>query len=226
MGLIDLFIERTPDDKKPEQKQTQPAQTAQPNYFGLNNNQQVSQPVPVYQPQRPVVDNQVYDKFMAHFDELLKNSNLPGPDYYEFSKMVESMSSLTDEVRMPAAFSALNVQGLTKDKLISTAKQYIEVIDNDSKNFSSALDTKVLAEIEKKKAGLQLRIANIKQKEDLIEKMKSEIIQEKIDIDKDSAGITSEETKYNEKTTVYKSVCELKKQNISSDIDKISKLIK
>jgi hypothetical protein len=65
------------------------------------------------------------------------------------------MGNLPDETKFAAAFGGLSVQGLTKAKLLETATTYIGVIDEDSKKFNSALDSKILSEIKTKRTNAE-----------------------------------------------------------------------
>jgi hypothetical protein len=37
------------------------------------------------------------DRFAGHFDKLLSQANIPGPDYYEFARMIAVMQAIPDE---------------------------------------------------------------------------------------------------------------------------------
>ncbi|RYD98179.1 MAG: hypothetical protein EOP50_05165, partial [Sphingobacteriales bacterium] len=46
---------------------------------------------------QPHIDASEQDKFRAHFARLLEEANLPGPDYYEFVRMISAMHMLPEE---------------------------------------------------------------------------------------------------------------------------------
>jgi len=164
-------------------------------------------------------------KFVQHFDDLFNSANLPGPDYYEFTKMSEAMGALGDEIKFPAVFNALKVQGLTKTALLNSAQEYIKIIDNDTAQFNAAIDQKVVSEIEASKAKVESLRSTIKNKTDMILALQKEIEQHTQDIQTVSSSIQDEESKLSIKINSYKTACESKKMAITTDIQKINSLI-
>lgn len=91
---------------------------------------------------------EVESKFAEHFNKLFADANLPGPDYYEFSKMIDVMQAIPDEkARYSAAFAGLQVQGMDKQKLLASTQQYLQILDDDATTFhhtvSAAFEEKV-----------------------------------------------------------------------------------
>ena len=224
-GILGAFFEMEESSKSENKKgNAQPSINSVPTPLNANLFQQATAaPVQSYQPS-PSVSNTEIDKFTAHFDELFDKSNLPGPDYYEFRKMVEALNipGMDDDTKMKAAFAGLKVQGLTKDILIQSAKQYISIIDSDGQNFSSAIDQKVKGDIEAKKLNLKNMQDAIVKKQALISQMQQEIIEETTNIATSTAEITEQERKINEKANAYKIASETRKNLINSDIQKIN----
>lgn len=92
-------------------------------------------------------------RFMEYFDKLFSEANIPGPDYYEFSKMIEAMQSIADEQsKFNAAYAGLYAQGVDKTKLLSTAQEYLRILETDAQHFHSTVDTAIQEKVQGKKA--------------------------------------------------------------------------
>lgn len=170
-----------------------------------------------------IVSQEDIDKFENHFVELFDNANLSGPDYYEFWKMMETLeTAVPDEtIRMNAVFSTLKIQGLTKDTLIGSAEKYLQILDKDKLAFKSAVNKKVLNEIEgRNKIVNDLEIKN-QQNSELIQKLSDEIKQNSLKITSVKKEVIDEEAKINANSNGYNIACDAMMAKLGNDLQKI-----
>ncbi len=163
------------------------------------------------------------DKFEKHFEDLFNNVNLPGPDYYEFWKMMETLeAAVPDEaVRMNAVYSTLKVQGLTKETLVSSAEKYLQVLDKDKLEFQNAVGSKVMGEVEGRKNSITALEEKNKQNAEMIQKLTAEINDNTQKITSLKKEVIDEEAKINNNTNGYNIACDAMLAKLSSDIQKI-----
>ena len=165
---------------------------------------------------QPPVDT---TRFKQYFDKLFAEANIQGPDYFEFSKMIEAMRSIPDEkARYAAAFAGLSVQGLDKQKLLSTAAEYVQVLDKDAANFSNTIDTALQEKVVSKQKSIEENSRRIQQLSDEITDLKN-----KIAVLQDE--IRGNEEKIKNSTGGYKIELENIKSRILQDIEKIKQFI-
>lgn len=159
------------------------------------------------------------EKFRSYFEKLFSEANLPGPDYYEFSKMVEAMKSIPEERdRFCAAFAGLQVQGLTKEQLLGTAAQYLQVLDDDAKNFSATIDTALEQKVQSRKQ----EIANKQQR---LQQLTREISDITAEIAQLSGEVKESEEKIRTNSEGYQQQLAVTKQRIAENIEKIKQHI-
>lgn len=170
------------------------------------------------------LNQQDIDKFEKHFDTLFEKTNLPGPDYFEFFKMMETLEAhIPDEkVRISAVFSSLSIQGMTKAKLLETAAQYKSVVEADKAEFQKASEKKAHNELESRKQNLVSLEKKIFDNSELIKNLTTEIseAQGKMGVLKDE--IQLEEKKLTSAKTGYILACDAIMNQINSDILKIT----
>jgi len=159
------------------------------------------------------------EKFRNYFEQLFKESNLQGPDYFEFLKMVEAMSSIPDEkIRYVSAFAGLSVQGLDKSKLVHSAQEYINILDADSVHFNATINTTLTENVERKKIELAAQSHRI-------QALTKEITQLNESILTLGTEIKENEEKIQNNVGGYATELERFKAKIAADIQKINSLI-
>jgi hypothetical protein len=205
--ILSAFVEVS-DDKKPEtEKPQEKTNTSTPIYNNTTSAVKSSYAAPVS------------SKFKDYFDKLFSEANIPGPDYFEYSKMIEVMRTVPDEqVRYSTAFAGLSVQGLDKQKLLSTAAQYIQLLDTDAAHFNNTVDAALQEKVHEKKRSMEEKAVRIQQLTKEISQLQNElqVLQQEI---------KENEEKIEANTGAYKAESEAMKARIASDIDKIKQYI-
>jgi hypothetical protein len=161
----------------------------------------------------------VDSRYTEYFDKLLGEANIPGPDYYEFARMVAAMQLIPDEsARYHAAFAGLQVQGLNKDKLLSTAAEYLRVLTADSDHFQKTLEAALQDKVRGKETEAEAMAQRIQALSQEIMQLQQQIggLQDEVRVNRDK--LTGSGSSYNAES-------QRRQQQIQSDIDKISQYI-
>jgi len=158
-------------------------------------------------------------KFAAYFEKLFEEANIPGPDYFEFSKMTEAMQAVPDEqIRYITAFAGLSVQGLDKQKLLSTAAEYLQMLETDATNFQNTVGTALQEKVHEKKRQMEEKVQRIQQLTQEIGALQNELLNLQSEIKENEAKIEAN-------TGGYKYESEAMKNRINRDIEKIKRYI-
>lgn len=82
------------------------------------------------------VDATSGSEFDQYLNKLMDDANLPGPDYYEFSKALGTLkaSSLTEEQKYITIFAGFGAQGVTAQSLVDAAQKYIAILGQKKSN--------------------------------------------------------------------------------------------
>ncbi len=163
------------------------------------------------------------EKFERHFEELFDKANLPGPDYYEFYKMMETLeAAVTDEnIRMAAVYSTLKIQGMSKEMLVSSAEKYRQVIDKDKQEFQQAVKTKVMGEIEGRRTSIEELEKRNKTNAEMIQNLTRENSESLGKITALKKEIREAETKIDNNQHGYNVACDAMLIKLANDIGKI-----
>ncbi len=100
--------------------------------------------------------------------KALEEQNLPGFDYLEFREAVQRLMQdmeMDEETAIKSAFATASTVGLSKEKLLKTARHYQDVLEKEKQKFDAALkkrlDEKVVTR-EKEVAQLKAKVAQWK----------------------------------------------------------------
>ncbi len=158
--------------------------------------------------------------------KAMDKANLPGEDYYELTKAVEAMKDIpiTENDKIKTALAALSTKGLTKGKVIDSAKYYLEVLENEKRKFYTAFEEKIKGSINADKKRISQLKSTIKEKnskieelKELIETSKKQIIELEKEISKSDSKVAGIEESF---LYTYEHVI----NKIKSDIEKVNSL--
>ena len=203
--ILSVFVDNGNEQPKVNAKDPPPAQSA---------------PGVATSPNRPGdTDPPADQRFADHFDKLFADANVPGPDYYEFARMTVAMQVIADErSRYAAAFAGLQAQGLDKDKLLSTAGQYLRVLGDDADAFQKTVDAALQEKV-------QNRTAEAEEKNNRIQSLSREILELQTHIGAMQKEILEDQEKLESSRSAYTAECERRRRQIQTDIEKINHYI-
>jgi hypothetical protein len=154
-------------------------------------------------------------RFVEYFDKLFSEANIPGPDYYEFSRMIGAMQAIPDEqARFYAAYAGLQVQGLDKEKLLSTAGEYLRMLAADAGHFQATVDTALQEKV-------QRRTAEAQEKTERIRALSQEILDLQTQITALQQEIGENKQKIEASSGGYAAESDARKARIEADMEKI-----
>jgi hypothetical protein len=206
---LNVFVEFDEDQKATNQPVTPTVKNVNPGNSGGNV--------------KSFLNQEDLEKFSKHFDTLFDKANLPGPDYFEFCKMMETLEAhIADEkARMSAVYASLAIQGMTKQKLIESANQYKLIVDKDKSEFDLAVNDKSKKEIESRKKTVEDLEKKIVSNSELIQNLTKEITAAQTKIATVKNEMLEEQNKLNARTGGYKIASDAMLNKIITDIQKL-----
>jgi chromosome segregation ATPase len=157
----------------------------------------------------------------------LEKANLPGFDYIEYRQAVDSLKkmNLDEATAFKSAFATAATMGLTKEKLVDTAKHYLGILQKEKEQFDAASakqqDLKIGANLQQVKE-LQKHIDDnelkIKQLQAEAESARAKI--RELDYERENASTKIEEAK-----TKYLFTHQSVVNQMNSDIENIGKYL-
>jgi hypothetical protein len=164
----------------------------------------------------------VLPEHLQYFEKLIETANLTDPlfkgtDYKEFSDSKLDIDNITDEeTRYKTAFNVLKRTGLTKERLLSTAQEYHNLIGRDLNAFQGAHKQQYQKEV------LQ-REQLIQKKAEELQALSLKMNELKKDISQLSQSLTEIKDKMNITKNSFLLAGENMQNEIQNEIQKIEK---
>ena len=159
---------------------------------------------------------------VQYFEKLIDTANATNPifqgtDYKEFTEGKADVDSIMDEeTKYKTAFNVLKRTGLTKEKLLSTAQEYHNIIGRDMNEFQSAHAQKYRLEVGQTEQLIQ-------QKAEELQSLSLKINNLKKDISQLSQNLTEMKDKLNSTKNSFLLAGENKQAEIQQEVEKIEK---
>ncbi|MDQ3292545.1 MAG: hypothetical protein M3Q05_14755 [Bacteroidota bacterium] len=133
-----------------------------------------------------------------YFERLIDEANAKNPlfqgtDYKEFVDSKVDIDDIQDEaLKYKMAFNVLKNTGLTKEKLLSTGQEYLNIIGRDLNAFQSAHAQQYLKEVRNKEQIIQKKAEELQTLTQRMNALKAEINQltQEINLTKDQLNTT------------------------------------
>ena len=133
-----------------------------------------------------------------YFERLIDEANaknllFQGTDYKEFVDSKVDIDDIQDEaLRYKTAFNVLKSTGLTKEKLLSTGQEYLNLIGRDLNAFQSAHSQQYQKEVRQKELVIQKKAEELQALTQRLNTLKAEInqITQDINLTKDKLNTT------------------------------------
>ncbi|MCK8493878.1 hypothetical protein M0L20_18570 [Spirosoma sp. RP8] len=169
-------------------------------------------------------------KFAEHLANVLAQNNPPGPDYFEFSETLRSLSNLglPEDKQFQAAWASFKALGGPNDisVLTKTANGYIAALNNDRDAFSKSVDVALADRV----GGLQNEEKRLQTENEALAKQLVEI-QQKINANNDRLSaiggeITEQSAKITQNRQNYEVTFAHFTEQIKSDMAKLTQYLK
>lgn len=188
----------------------------------------VASPVNIPSFQMPTIDTgSDLEKFRTHFEEVFKENNLPGPDYFELLQADKSLESIIPDpiMRLKAAFKSLEISGLTKEKVVSGINHYISVVEKDKETFLTLGEEKIQKNVQDKINKIEEEKKIISEIQELIIRKQKEISERQSNIMQMEVEKQQAEGKISSHKQGYLIIFEQTMSKFKDDLNKISSII-
>jgi len=160
-------------------------------------------------------------KFVTLFIKTLEKNNQAGFDYIEFKQSLGALAKMNidESTAIRSAFATASTVGLTKKKLIESAKYYGQVINQEKEHFDAALKKRINQKVGGKIKEVEKLKEQIIKYTEKIEQLKAQIEKHQHTVDTADEQIQAEKEKIMGTQNNFERTHENFIDQIKSDID-------
>lgn len=154
-NLKGLFVTETEDK---EVKEVKEVKTTSPKFAPTSLNSAFTAPqTKNFQTATATPSVESSSEFLQYLQDVYEKGNFPGPDYQEFIEGINSLANepIDERTKFVTSFVGFKVQGVTKEKLIETAKKYISMIEAQRVEFKANVTNLLNSEVGNKQEKLK-----------------------------------------------------------------------
>ena len=167
------------------------------------------------------------EKSLDFLTNALQKNNLKGFDYLEYKLSLGRLSDMgmEDEIAYKSAFATATTVGLTKEKLVSSAQHYKQVLAQEKQQFDLALKNQMDKRVKSKKAEVEKLKSQISAWQQQISQLQDQIVKSQATIDGADQNIQAEMDKIEKTKTSFENTHQSVLSQIDEDLGNIQQYI-
>ena len=167
------------------------------------------------------------EKSVKFLTKALANGNLPGFDYLEFKQSLAKLQELgmDETTAYKSAFATASTVGLTKEKLVTTARHYRQLLINEEQKFGQALAGQTKRRVEGKQQEVALLKKQITEWQTQIQHLQERIQKSQQTIDSADGVIAAERDKIEATRANFEASYRAVTNEMEKDIQNINTLL-
>lgn len=166
-------------------------------------------------------------KSVAFLVKAIEENNLPGFDYLEFKQSLKGLKrmNMDQETAIKSAFTTGSTVGLTKEKLISSAQHYRQVLLKEKSQFDAALQKQLAHRVEGKRTEKETLAQKIEVYRNKIKDLETEITKLLDKLGKADSEIEAAQEKIDDTKEKFETTFQNFVKEIERDVDTLNSVL-
>lgn len=167
-------------------------------------------------------------KFINILLKAIEKNNLDGFDYLEYKSSLQGLDNMDmdEATRYKSAFVMAKTMGVTPDKLMSSAKHYVGILNKEESKFKEALKNQRQKQVIGKEDELKRLRKEVETKKAQIKKLEQEIAATEKSYDKIKGNINQNAAKVEATNDTFMNAYKIVLGQIMTDVDNMKKYLK